>query len=431
MTPDASCDPGSQAQTMSSPPLHVVVAGGGVAALETLLALRAVAEDRVTIDLLAPDEEFTYRPLEIGGPFRLGNPRRYSLAAIAASRGAALHHDTLHEVDRAEHVALGRSGAELRYDALVVAVGARAEPALPGALTYTGRREAPAMRHLLDELRSGAARSAAFVVPFGASWPLPSYELALLTAAEMADAGVERRLLVVTPEQRPLEVFGPRAGEELSRLLSERGIEFVGSARPVRVAGDELLLSGDRPPVDAARVVALPRLVGRVIRGLSPSRPDGFLATDGHGRVFGTERIWAAGDIADYRIKQGGLAAQQADAVADDIAALAGAPVTPQPFEPVLRGLLLTGDSARYMRTASAPGDVEVSDHALWWPPSKIAGRHLSAYLGAEQDHAVLGEHARPDAVPIEVRLEQEWEATHHERFHPPSYHNPTSSLPR
>ena len=417
---------------MTPRPFHVVIAGGGVAALETLLALRVVAEDRVTIDLLCPDEEFTYRPLEVGGPFRLGNPRRYGLAEITESRGATLHHDTLHEVDRDGRVAIGRSGEPYAYDALVVAVGARAEPALPGALTYTGRRETPAMRHLLEQLRIGAVGSAAFVVPFGASWPLPAYELALLTAAEMATSGADRRLLVVSPEQRPLEVFGARASDELAGLLAARGIEFIGSARPIRVAGEELLLSGDKAPIDVDRVVALPRLVGRIIPGLKPSRPDGFLATDGHGRVFGSDRVWAAGDIADYRIKQGGLAAQQADAVAEDIAALAGARVSPQPFEPVLRGLLLVGDdAARYLRTPASPGDAEVSEHALWWPPSKIAGRYLSAYLGAEQEHALRGEHARPGAVPIEVRLEREWTAGHQERAHPPSYHDPTRSLPR
>jgi sulfide:quinone oxidoreductase len=419
---------------MTDRPLHVVIAGGGVAGLEALLALRALAEDRVTIDWLSPDEQFVYRPLEVGGAFRLGNPRRYALAAIADARGATLHHDTLHSVNRQERIAAGRSGEEFHYDALIVAVGGRAEPALPGALTYTGRHEAPAMRGLLEELRTGAARSAAFVVPFGASWPLPAYELALLTAAEMADAQGRRQLLIVTPEGRPLEVFGRRASDELAALLEARGIEFVGSARPVRVAGDELLLSGDKPPVEVDRVVALPHIAGRVIPGLKPSRPDGFLATDAHGRVFGTERIWAAGDIADFRIKQGGLAAQQADAVAEDIAALAGARLTPKPFEPVLRGLLLTGGTPRYLRASQTPGDpaeADVSEHALWWPPSKIAGRYLSAYLGAAQDHSILGEHARPDAVPIEVRLEHEWEAAHPEGPHPPSYHDPTSSVIR
>ena len=40
-------------------PSHVVIAGGGVAALETLMALRDLAGDRVAITLIAPETTFT------------------------------------------------------------------------------------------------------------------------------------------------------------------------------------------------------------------------------------------------------------------------------------------------------------------------------------------------------------------------------------
>jgi sulfide:quinone oxidoreductase len=37
---------------------RVLIAGGGVAALEAALALRALAEDRVRVELLAPEPQF-------------------------------------------------------------------------------------------------------------------------------------------------------------------------------------------------------------------------------------------------------------------------------------------------------------------------------------------------------------------------------------
>ena len=37
---------------------RIIIAGGGVAGLEALLALRALAEERVTIDVIAPAREF-------------------------------------------------------------------------------------------------------------------------------------------------------------------------------------------------------------------------------------------------------------------------------------------------------------------------------------------------------------------------------------
>jgi sulfide:quinone oxidoreductase len=88
--------------------------------------------------------------------------------------------------------------------------------------------------------------------------------------------------------------------------------------------------------------------------------------------------------MTDFPIKQGGLAAQQADAAAELIAAQAGVPVDPNPFRPVLRGLLLTGGEPSYLRAEIAGGGGETSiadSEPLWWPPGKIAGRYLAPHL--------------------------------------------------
>ena len=106
------------------------------------------------------------------------------------------------------------------------------------------------------------------------------------------------------------------------------------------------------------------------------------MPVDDDGRVDGVEAIWAAGDGTDFPIKQGGIAAQQADAVAEDIAALAQAQIVPQPFRPILRALLLTGGAPLYLRTdLSAPEEATVSNEPLWWPPAKIVGRYLAPFL--------------------------------------------------
>jgi sulfide:quinone oxidoreductase len=82
--------------------------------------------------------------------------------------------------------------------------------------------------------------------------------------------------------------------------------------------------------------------------------------------------VFAAGDATTVPIKQGGLAAQQADAAAVAIAASLGVAIDPQPLRPILRGLLLTGDAARYLRADLDGSRVEstVSEVALWWPPT-------------------------------------------------------------
>ena len=87
---------------MPSTPLNVVIAGGGVAGLEALLALRALAADRVDLTLIAPDDHFAYRPLAVAQPFALGRARRTPLGDAARDARATFVHAAVTGVDVAE-----------------------------------------------------------------------------------------------------------------------------------------------------------------------------------------------------------------------------------------------------------------------------------------------------------------------------------------
>ena len=188
-------------------------------------------------------------------------------------------------------------------------------------------------------------------------------------------------LELVTPEREPLELFGREASESVAALLERAGIGFHPAGFPAEARRGELLLvGGDVVPAD--RVVALPRLQGPRIGGIQQTF-DGFVPVDQHGRVPGMPGVYAAGDITAFNVKQGGIAAQQADAAAEAIAADAGLDVTPHPFRPVLRGLLLTGAGPRYLHGGVPPDEhgASVSLEPLWWPPAKIVGRFLAPNL--------------------------------------------------
>ncbi len=386
--------------------LRVLIAGGGVAALEAALALRELAEERVSVELLAAEPRFWYRPLAVVEPFAAGNLHGLELTQLAAACGASVTLGALASVDPALHVARTAAGGEIEYDVLLVATGAAPTPALPGAMTFRGPADNVAFRALLDELESGAVRQLVFAVPGGITWPLPLYELALLTSAFLAGRPeTNTQLALVTPEEAPLGLFGAQASAAVAELLGERGVAVHAGKFPkeVRAGTLELAPNGSVP---ADRVVALPRLRGRPIAGL-PRNRNGFLPTDVHGRVRGVTDVFAAGDATSFPVKQGGIAAQQAGAAAESIAAEAGADLTPRPFRPVLRGLLLTGSSPTYLRSELASGAGETStawSEPLWWPPGKIVGRHLAPFL-AEHAGAILSPPASADAVSVDVDL--------------------------
>jgi hypothetical protein len=151
------------------------------------------------------------------------------------------------------------------------------------------------------------------------AWPLPLYELALMTAARAPDDSPGVGIGLITTERAPLQIFG----DEASHI-------------------------------------------------------------DRHCRVRGTENVFAAGDATDFAVKHGGIAAQQADVVADSIAALAGAPVSPTQFRPTIHGILLTGGEPCYLSarlTGGHPFGSELRAEPTWAPASKVAARHLGPFL--------------------------------------------------
>src|SRR6266542_520678 len=171
---------------------RVLIAGGGVAALEAALALRALAEDRVSVELLAPEPEFWYRPLAVAEPFGLGEVRHFDLVELAAATGATFSPGALSAVDVGSRLAQTSVGSSVPYDVLLVACGAGPIPAVAGALPFRGPADTERMRTLLEEIVAGRVGRVAFGVPWGAVWALPIYELALMTAAYLAERGLDR-----------------------------------------------------------------------------------------------------------------------------------------------------------------------------------------------------------------------------------------------
>jgi sulfide:quinone oxidoreductase len=279
-------------------------------------------------------------------------------------------------------VVVTASGRELPYDTVVVATGGRRRPALPGALTFGLAGAIQEFEELLAALEDGSAQRVVFAVPRGVAWALPLYELALLTSTYLAANGIRgAELSLVTAERAPLSMFGAPSSNRVAALLREAGI-VLRTVGPRRIEDGELVLAtGERLDVD--RVVSLPYLNPPEIVGL-PSTANGLIPVDRHGRVAGLKDVYAAGDATAYPINQGGLAAQQADAVARSIAASVGAPVARRGFRPVLRGALLTGQGVEYMRHRPGGGDAALSDSALWWPATKIAAGYLGPVLAGE-----------------------------------------------
>jgi sulfide:quinone oxidoreductase len=362
----------------------VLIAGGGVAALEAALALSDLAGDRITTTLLAPEREFVYRPLRVLEPFGYQAARRYPLDEIAADIGVELVRDAFTWLDGPNRLVRTESGRALGYDALLLAIGARLRPRYRNALTINDRRLDQQLHGLIQDVEGGYVRRLAFIVPAPTPWPLPIYELALLTARRAYDMNVETEITIVTPEAGPLALFGDTASAAVAELLDKHGITCLSSSYcEVPKPGNIYVHPGSRHMV-VDRLVALPQLFGPSKAGVPGDPANGFIPIDPHCRVRGLENVWAAGDATDFAVKHGGIASQQADTAAADIAALAGASVQPLPFQPVIKAVLLGGEKPLYLSAEITGGHGSssvASENASFSPTDKIAAKYLAPYL--------------------------------------------------
>ncbi len=360
---------------MAESPLRVLIAGAGVAALEAALALRDLVGDRVTVELVAPEEEFVYRPLAVAAPFRIGEARRFPLRRLVEAAGATLTQGAVRGVDAERKLLTTDDDQELAYDALLLALGTRPLEAIEGAFTFRGPQDEAELERILEQARSGWVRRLVFALPAELTWPMPLYELALLTRIHLSDHGVEDVAVeIVSPEAAPLELFGMAASDAIRELLEIRGIKLTLNTVPTAVEDGWLQVSSGNS-VRADQVIALPRLEGMPLEGV-PHNEQGFVEVDEHGQVFGLDDVWAAGDLTNFSIKQGGLATQQADAAAESIAAWAGAD--------------LQASAVRSRSARAAPDRALAALHPRRAHRRAVCFRHGAALVAAGEDRRAL-----------------------------------------
>ena len=348
------------------------------------------------ITLVAPGDDLIMRPLAVAEPFAAGAPRRYPLERIAADSSVEWLRDTLSWVDRDARTVHTDGGESVPYDALLVAVGGRSAPAFEHVRTFNDAQADETFQGVVQDIEGGYSKSIAVLLPEGAVWPVPLYELALMTAERADSMGIdELEISLVTPEASPMAIFGGAASDAVGELLKAAGIVVYPSAVAHVAGARQLLVQPQGLELQPERMVAMPRIEGPSIRGLAGAGAHGFIPIDPACRVPGTDgRIFAAGDAAAYPIKHGGLGSQMADTAASAIAQLAGAPVDVEPFQPVIHAKVLSGKAPLYIsaRLVGATGfESEVFDSPPWPADEKVVAEELAPYLaGLDEPRRVL-----------------------------------------
>lgn len=412
---------------MSGPVVCVV--GAGTAGLEALLAARETIGGAAELQLIAPDRSFRYRPMNPGSLLRPALERDVSIAELVSEVGATWVQDRAAAVHQAERTVLTRDGELVDFDFLLLALGASPKRALSQGHIWQRGGDPTFLDEILAGLLSGEVRSVAVVIPRGARWPLPAYELALVLSW-VAD-GADARVTLITAEERPLAALAGRATEAIVRELDDAGVETISGIEvvddPLAARGPsdgaDVVLVPEQPadlptslvgePTSPARVrssdgltaefdrlIALPTVDGPFLAGVA-SDVAGFVEVDEELKVCGSERVWAAGSCIAAALEHSGLGAEQADyAIAAVAAAINGTRSAPSAAAPELTGMLLSGQRDQWLRE-NPPGTRQPSTRCLWWPPGRAVGRRLAQRIAAWDPEVHRGLPERSGGQPI------------------------------
>ena len=184
--------------------------------------------------------------------------------------------------------------------------------------------------------------------------------------------------------------------DAVTNRLARAGIKVYCDSLAKVPAARQLVIQPQGVELQDQRIITMPRVAGRAIRGLPGAGAHGFLPIDKHCSVPGTGgRVFAAGDAANYPIKHGGLGAQMADAAAAAIAVLAGSQAKAPAFSPVIRGKLLTGRDPVFMSAhpvGAESFESEVFDTPPWPADEKVVAEELGPYLAGLDAAATSGQ---------------------------------------
>lgn len=355
---------------------RIVVAGGGMAGIETSLALADFTGGYAGVTVVDAARRFAVPATAAGSAFGIAPPVDLPLSQVVARAGATLRPSRLAAVDPRRRLAMLAGGELLVYDHLVIAVGGNRVARIPQALTFRGHVDVEALRGLVEGIvlhaERGGTTDLAVVIPPDCAWPLTGYEIALMAREHLVAAGQGARceVRVLTAEDIPLAGFGAPASAAVVQALLRAMIEIVTGAAVTSFDWGQIR-SADGRVHPADRVIALPEMRGPAIEGL-PVDDRGFIRCDAEGRVAGALGIRVVGDAGTFPLKDGGIACRQADVAAASIARACGAEVTDPP--------------------SPATGDGVDGDLAARWPVPKVAGRFLTPFLG---------ELAQPGALAI------------------------------
>ena len=291
---------------------HVVVLGGGFGGLAAAHELRKGLgpENRVSLVDRQPLFSMGLTKLWVMNGTRAvgeksGNRTLLTRKGIDFIEGEVMSIDAIAKI-----VQVGK--LRLSFDYLIIALGADYSPAsTPGFSQHAKNLYAESgCSEIRDQLRAIASGNITILIcglPF--KCPPAPYEAAFLVDDLLRTRGMRGSVSVrvVTPEPHPFSLLGPEAGKHITRLLSEKEIEYFASER-VREIRSGAILTESGKQISHTLLLAVPKHVApEVLRKSGLIDDSGWVPVDPKNLSTKHPGVYAVGDCAGTRNPHGQL----------------------------------------------------------------------------------------------------------------------------
>ncbi len=319
----------------------VVILGGGFGGITTALDLRRALGPEHAVTLVDRNPRFLMglRKLWIVAGIGSRAEGERSLEALRA-RGVDVRQAAVTAIDTAARTVRTDSGA-LRYDFLVVALGAEPRPDLvPGFSEAAFDLYDPEASERLAARLVSLARGRVVIGVAGVPYKCPPapYECAMLLDEAFRKRGVRDAIEIRTFTVQPmsLPVLGRKHCDELERRLAAKGIGFEAKKKLARLEGSRVVFEDGSLEADVL-VIVPPHRPPAGVKASGLTGAGEWVAVDRETLRASPPGVYAIGDVTDIPLanqlplpKAGIFAEAEGKVVAAEIAAeILGKPAPP------------------------------------------------------------------------------------------------------
>jgi len=219
--------------------------------------------------------------------------------------------DEVNHISTAENCVYTKS-SELRYDYLVIALGAELIPELilglkENAYNLCDLQSVLQLKATLARLNQGTVTIAVASTPF--KCPPAPYEYAFLIDELLRKRKVREKvkLQVTTPEPQPMPVAGKEVGQTVVSMLAEREIKFLPGHKLVKVDGVRGTVSYENGVELFCEILAAmpPHRAPKVILDSGLANETGFAPVELTTLRTSVPNVFAVGDVASLKLPNG------------------------------------------------------------------------------------------------------------------------------